>query len=251
MTAEADLATGQGLSRATIVALHLIPGVLITVGFVAAAPVVASLGFPPLAALLAAIAFILVPVELGIVLWAGRGQQTGPLGAVPYRRPIRARDWLWLLPALIVVAFLGFGVHAVVEPQLIAALFGWLPDWFVRPIDPDRIGDFSAGAWTVTLVAFFMLNAIVGPIVEELYFRGFLLPRMQWLGRWAPLVNVSLFSLYHFWSPWQFVARILGIGPLVYAVQWKRNVFLGIAVHCVLNAISVIIVAMLVIGRIA
>jgi hypothetical protein len=35
---------------------------------------------------------------------------------------------------------------------------------------------------------------------------------MERLGRWAPLVNVSLFSLYRFWSPWQLVARILGIG---------------------------------------
>ena len=59
------------------------------------------------------------------------------------------------------------------------------------------------------------------------------------MGRWAPLVNVSLFSLYHFWSPWQIVARILGFGPTVYAVRWKRNVYLGMVVHCSLNTIAV------------
>jgi membrane protease YdiL (CAAX protease family) len=94
------------------------------------------------------------------------------------------------------------------------------------------------------------LNGFVGPIVEELYFRGYLLPRMDWMGRWAPLVNVSLFSLYHFWSPWQIVGRILGFGPTVYAVRWKENIYLGMVVHCTLNTLGIILVAGLVLGRI-
>ena len=123
------------------------------------------------------------------------------------------RDWLWLLPALVIVAFIGFGVSMAFEPAVIASGFGWLPDWFVRWIDIDRIAAYSRDAWLVTLAAFLVLNGFVGPIVEELYFRGYLLPRMDRMGRWAPLDNVSLFSLYHFWSPWQIVGRNLGFGP--------------------------------------
>jgi membrane protease YdiL (CAAX protease family) len=73
---------------------------------------------------------------------------------------------------------------------------------------------------------------------------------MERLGRWAPLVNVSLFSLYHFWSPWQLVPRILGLAPTVYAVRAKRNFYLGIVVHCSLNTIGVLLVAGMVLGRI-
>jgi len=29
-----------------------------------------------------------------------------------------------------------------------------------------------------------------------------------------------LFSLYHFFTPWQNVGRILGLLPMVYAVWW-------------------------------
>ena len=105
-------------------------------------------------------------------------------------------------------------------------------------------------SWIVTLCAFFVLNGVIGPVVEELYFRGFLLPRMERLGRWAPLVNATLFSIYHFWSPWQLVARILGIGPMVYAVWWKRNVYLGMAVHCALNTLAVVLTASAVLSRI-
>ena len=99
-------------------------------------------------------------------------------------------------------------------------------------------------------MAYFALNGLLGPIVEELYFRGFLLPRMERFGRWAPLVNVSLFSIYHFWSPWQIVARVLGLGPTVYAVQRTRSVYLGMVVHCTLNIIGVTLVAVMVSSRI-
>jgi membrane protease YdiL (CAAX protease family) len=128
-------------------------------------------------------------------------------------------------------------------------MFAWLPDWFVAPVPMDRVSEYSASAWIVTLVAFGALNAIVGPVVEELYFRGFLLPRMSQFGRWAPFVNVVLFSLYHFWSPWQFLSRIAGVAPFAYAVWRTQNVWLGAAVHAALNTISVATVVALVVSQ--
>jgi uncharacterized protein len=245
--AKAPSAVGQ-LSIPALIGLHLIPGALMTAAFVALAPLVATTGFPPIAALLVAIVFVLVPFELGVVLWAGRGER-GVLGAVTYKQPLPGRTWLWLVPALVLLAFVGFGVHQVIEPGLISRFFGWLPGWFVKPIDPDHVREYATSAWVVTIAAFFAINGLLGPIVEELYFRGFLLPRMERLGRWAALVNVSLFSLYHLWSPWQLVARILGFGPTVYAVRRTRNVYVGMVVHCGLNTLAVLLVAMMVAGR--
>ncbi len=221
-----------------------------TAGFVLFAPVIDSLGFPPIAALLAAIVLILVPTELGVLWWAARRDDAGVADLIPYRRSMPGREWAVLVPTLIVLAFLGFGLSQAIEPALIDRFFGWLPDWYVAPILVDQIGDYSASAWIVTLAAYLAINGFLGPIVEELYFRGYLLPRMERLGRWAPLVNVTLFSLYHFWSPWQVMARIIGLAPTVYAVRWKQNVYLGMAVHCTLNTLGVLIVAGLVLGRI-
>ncbi len=221
-----------------------------TAGFVLFAPVIEALGFPPIAALLTAIVLILVPTELGVLWWAARREDARVADLIPYRRSLPGREWAVLVPSLIVLAFLGFGLLQAIEPALIDRFFGWLPDWYVAPIQVDRIGDYSASAWIVTLAAYLAINGLLGPIVEELYFRGYLLPRMERLGRWAPLVNVSLFSLYHFWSPWQVMARIVGLGPTVYAVRWKRNVYLGMVVHCALNTLSVLIVAGLVLSRI-
>ncbi len=250
MDSSGTTAETEQLGLPTLLALFLIPGALMTLAFVAVTPIVETAGFPPIAALLAAIALVLIPIELGLLLWVGRGHEQRIRSVVPYRRPFPLRHWLWLVPSLVVLAFVGFGVSMSLEPAVIDALFGWLPDWFVRPIDVDRVADFSREAWVVTLAAYLVLNGLIGPIVEELYFRGYLLPRMEWMGRWAPLVNVSLFSLYHFWSPWQLVGRILGFGPTVYAVRWKENVYLGMVVHCMLNTLSVVLVAGLVLGRV-
>lgn len=245
-TANRKLATEQ-LTLPTLLGLFIVPGALITIVYVVLAPFVDAVGFPPIAALLVAILIVLVPFELGVILRASRGQ--GIRSVMSYRRPLPIRDWLWLVPVLIVAAFVGFGVSMAIEPTIIDSMFGWLPDWFIRPIDPDRVREYSREAWLVTLAAYFVLNGFVGPIVEELYFRGYLLPRMEWMGRWAPLVNVSLFSLYHFWSPWQVLGRILALAPTVYAVRWKENVYLGMVVHCTGNILGIILVGSLVLGR--
>jgi CAAX protease family protein len=83
--------------------------------------------------------------------------------------------------------------------------------------------------------------------------RGALLPRLPPAphdGLWAPLLDTVLFSLYHFWAPWQFLSRIAGVAPYVYVVRWKRNLYLGLAVHMLLNGIGSATVIALVLSRI-
>jgi hypothetical protein len=241
----------EPLGIPALLVMHLLPGALATLIFVLLAAPIEAAGYPPLAAFLAAIALGIVPFELGAVVLAGRAvaADTGPLAAVPYRRPMRARSWAILYPSLLLAGLVGFGVLALLESPIRENLFAWLPEWFVSPVPLEAIDDYAVSAWIVTLVAFAALNAVIGPVVEELYFRGFLLPRMSRFGRWAPLVNVVLFSLYHFWSPWQFLSRIAGVTPFAYAVWRTQNVWLGAAVHITLNTISVAIVVMLVAGH--
>lgn len=56
----------------------------------------------------------------------------------------------------------------------------------------------------------------------------------------GPLMNVVLFSLYHFWLPWDLFSRIVALLPMVYWVQWKRNFYIGILVHVLLNSLGTI-----------
>ena len=54
-------------------------------------------------------------------------------------------------------------------------------------------------------------------------------------GAWAPLLNTVLFSLYHFFTPWQNVGRIVGFLPIVYAAWWKKSIYVSMGTHVLGN----------------
>ena len=127
-----------------------------------------------------------------------------------------------------------------IQPAFRDELFGFLPDWVRQPFGFEDPGRFSSGALVTTAVLFVALNGIIGPTVEELYFRGHLLPRIDRLGAWAPVLNASLFTLYHLWSPWQLPVRVLQTLPFIYLVWRKRSLYLGLVVHCLMNTIGAV-----------
>jgi membrane protease YdiL (CAAX protease family) len=61
------------------------------------------------------------------------------------------------------------------------------------------------------------------------------------VGKWAPFLNTVLFSIYHFFSPWENLIRIVASYPLVYTVWKKRDIRFGILVHILVNTIGGII----------
>jgi len=215
--------------------LHLLPGALITIAFILLGPVLKQLHLPPLLALLIPILLILIPFEAGVIYYLGyrRNGKISLEGIVLNREPIPLKDYFYLVPVLLFWAILIFMSLEKLDQAIRIGLFGWLPEWFqINQLTP---ADYSQPVLTVTFVCFLVLNGFAGPMVEELYFRGYLLPRIEYLKGWAPVVNVLLFSLYHFFSPWQNITRILAFTPMAYAVRWKRNIYLSMAAHCLLN----------------
>ena len=79
------------------------------------------------------------------------------------------------------------------------------------------------------------------PIVEEMYFRGYLLPRLAHLGFWAIPINGLLFALYHFTTLWGLAFRFLIALPLAYSAYRKHNILPAILVHVIANSVDVFI----------
>ena len=225
------------------VMLHLLPGVLILLFYILTAPLAGKLGFPSGTAIFVAIGVVLIPFELGYLLIQGR-KRNGILslkGIVRFREPMP----LWQLTVMVLplVLWLGFVFGALGPPLdriMIDRLFAWVPDWFFLFGPANRLAPYSKSALLITAILNLILNGMAGPVVEELYFRGYLLPRLSRLKAWAPLMNILLFSLYHFFTPWENPVRIIALLPLVYAVWWKRNIYLGMIVHCAGNTIGAV-----------
>src|SRR5215212_2466609 len=219
--------------------LHLLPGVLILVFFVAVAPlVVRGFGFPPALAVYLAIAFVLIPFELGYLIYQARKNGTTLGSVVLYRQPVRRAQFVALVLGLL--AWSGICAVLLFPPLdgfFMENVFSWLPGWFFFAEDFTR---YSTAALLITWTFGLIVNGIAGPVVEEMYFRGYLLPRISRLGAWAPLINTVLFSLYHFFTPWLNVSRIIGLLPMVYAAWWKRSIYVSMAVHVLGNAIPML-----------
>ena len=230
----------QQHSLITSVGLHLIPGACMVLFYVLVAPLLSQAGLPPVWGLLLGTLLIVVPFELGLVLYAGK-QLTGRLslrGSVVYNEPLRLRQYLWLVPLVVLASFLLPGLVVSLEPLVRRIAYGWLPAWFSA--GPGQLAVYSPTIRSATVGLWIVSQVFAGPIVEELYFRGYLLPRIAYLNGSARLLNAVLFGVYHFWQPYAVFTIILFALPLAYAVWWKRNVYLSMIAHCTINFIAFI-----------
>ncbi len=222
------------------IAAHLVPGVLAFVFYVLASRLLTPRGVPPPFALFLTMLVVLIPYELGILAHASkeRAREGATPDVVPYRERLPLLQHAVVVPILLAWAFFCFFRIGPREEGFFArTLFPWPPGWLVGAGSANA----SRTAWAVTLAFGLVVNGLAVPVVEELYFRGYLLPRIPCGRRWSPLLNAALFSLYHFFSPWQNLTRTLAIAPVAYAVSWKRSVSIGIAVHCLLNTIAMLL----------
>src|SRR5918994_3668127 len=229
-------------SVARTLVLHLLPGVLVLVFFVAVAPLVRGIGFPPVMAVYLAILFVIVPFELGYLIYQARKNGTSLGNIVLYRQPVPKGQ----LVLIVVLLFVGSSVLGAlllpVDFIVKENLFSWVPKGY--DVTYGFYGDvarFSTANMLIMWVFGLIVNVIAGPVVEEMYFRGYLLPRISRLGAWAPLLNTVLFSLYHFFSPFGIISRIIGLLPMIYAAWWKKSIYVSMAVHVLGNALPMVI----------
>jgi membrane protease YdiL (CAAX protease family) len=192
------------------------------------------MGYPSIVVLILAFAFILIPVELGYLLYQGK-KKTGRFtlqGIISYRNSIPW--WQYLVWVLIIFIAIGaiFTLLKPVDAFLQGRLFFWMPG-----INNGLDGDYSRTILIVTYSMFFIFGAFLCPLIEELYFRGYLLPRMK--GRFAPLFHTFLFAAYHVFTPWMIITRTLGVLPLVFGVK-KKNIYIGIIVHILVDLVNVV-----------
>jgi membrane protease YdiL (CAAX protease family) len=236
--------TGKGIadgqhSAARTVVLHLLPGVLMVAFYVLAVPLVRSLGFPSLMAIYLAILFVLIPFELGYLFYRARTNGSSLGSVVLYREPVPRAQFVALVLGLFLWSSIFYvAIYPPLDAFFVQNAFSWLPDSFFLAED---FAGYSTAALVITWALGFVVNGIAGPVVEEVYFRGYLLPRISRFGAWAPLINTVLFSVYHFFTPWQNAGRILGLLPMVYAAWWKRSIYVSMGAH-VLGNVSVMLI---------
>jgi membrane protease YdiL (CAAX protease family) len=224
------------MSWPTAVVLHLAPGAALLLFFLATVPVLRAAGLPPVWGLLVGTLLVMVPVELWLVVRSHSGTSRSRLSwsALGLRRLSRAD----LRPLLLTGAacLLLPGLVVWLEPLIRTELFGWLPNWFSAGL--GGLASYPAAVQATTVVLWLISQVVVGPAVEEIYFRGWLLSRLPGSPFLACTVNAALFSLYHFWQPQAWLTIFLFALPLAVLTHTQRNATVAVVVHCAVNLIA-------------
>jgi membrane protease YdiL (CAAX protease family) len=225
------------LSGPLLIVLHLVPGIIFAVFYFVLSWILVRRGLNAFLALLIIIPACLAPMEIGVMLlWSVRFTGTRSLSeAIKYRRKGTLVDYV-VWPLLL---FLSWSVMSIVvypiSQYLDIHLTAWLPVWATQEALIKGVASSPPLQRNITLLLAILLSGFVAPVVEELYFRGFLLPRMEHWGWAAPAVNSLLFAVYHFYFPENVPGIFVAFLPIAYVVRIKKNWGIGVVVHSMFN----------------
>ena len=241
--------TGQHSLRFLLL-LHLVPGIILFLGMVVFSQPFFYGIFGIDHRLGSVFGFVaattLILVELAWLLYEGRKRngRNSLSGIINYTEKSPLWQYIAAVPLLLAFTLISFLLVApVIQPFIVDTFFAWWPpEYNFQSIlhDPSQLSLLKgyAGAQIVAIL-YFIFPATTIAIVEELYFRGYLLPELEGhVNQYAPLLNVVLFSIYHFFSPWENPIRIIATLPLVYLVWFKKDIRYSILVHVLGNAIG-------------
>ncbi|GAP13527.1 CAAX protease self-immunity [Longilinea arvoryzae] len=187
----------------------------------------------------------LFPVEIAIVLRASKKE----FGSYSFRSAfVNQGKAGWKRTLIIGLLLFGFaGIMSItlgpleksLTASLSAKLAAVLPAYFDWT-NLDHFRQYSGVSLLLMSTVYLILNGFVGPIVEELFFRGYLTSKLSRYGKVAPVIVTVLFSLYHFWLPFQNLFRISVFLPAAYLTWKEKNIYIGMVFHCISNIFTVI-----------
>ena len=165
------------------------------------------------------------------------------------------QDWAWTILVILVAA----GIYALLQPTTL-----WLgASRFLAPhpavpadLGPGGTANLNSGTlfgmelkgqWWVVIVYF--LGWILNIFGEEFWYRGWMLPRQELaFGRVAWLINGVIFTFQHTFQPWNYLAILPGALFAVFIAQHRRNTWITIIQHGLMNLILLLFVIQGVLG---
>jgi len=232
----------RGLRAGPVIALHLAPGLVFSAFLLYLAGVFTRHGLSAYLAEIISIPLFLTPMLAGIVLlWNRRSERIRRAApAIAYRERSTAVDYI-LWPILLYICWALLSLFVIPLTGLIEArFFGWFPARLGTGALIDGVRSSPPAQRNTAFILALMFSGLLAPLVEEAYFRGVLLPRMRHLGWKAPVINAFLFSIYHFFCPWNLPAIFVAFLPVAFVVQARKDFRIGVIVHAMFNTTGVL-----------
>lgn len=152
--------------------------------------------------------------------------------------------WQLILIVGILFAFTGLMTILItpLEHSLLANVIDKIND--ITPTyfswNSNNLTNYSNTMIITTCILYFIFNVIICPIIEEFFFRGVLTNKLKKYGYLAPIFVTIVFSLYHFWLPFDNLFRIVAfILPSIFVYKYK-DIRISIGFHCACNLFATV-----------
>ncbi len=147
--------------------------------------------------------------------------------------------WFWVIPFIVLSGAINL---LPIDPD--GPLPSDLPVLLEK--DKDRLENFFHANWGWFLLL--VSVSLLAPWVEELFFRGLLLPRMRSVfGRGDWVVNGAMFGVYHLHQPWGMPASVLdGMFGQAFPTKRWQSTWMGLITHTIPSFIIIGVVLALV-----
>lgn len=228
-----------------------IPALVLVFGFHFVMPVLIKHGFAPFYAYFVALG---LPLVLMIVATF-----------VAYRQEGNAMSWealkkrfrldglsgkMWLLTVGISIGILIlYGICIKLNSLLlikgIVPMPSHLPAWLDTANGPpsmiamDQAFGGLSGNWMAFIA--YIVFLIINVIGEELWWRGYILPRQELvLGKWVWVIHGLLWAFFHIFKWWDILA-LLPLTLIIPFLVWRyKNTSIGIVIHFIINGLGLI-----------
>ncbi len=200
-------------------------------------------GIPSIALFFILSALTLFVYELSVVLTANR-REYGKVGLqIVFSKCGKMAWWKVFLYGLAL-----FGIAGIISIT-VGALEDWifatpskclyeiLPEYF-NWSNFELVKQYPKSIVVFTAILYFVMNVLICPIVEEIYFRGYLTERMSSYGIAAPILVSVAFSFYHWWLPSNNIFRICTFAVAFTVAYKKENIYISMVFHCLCNLLS-------------
>jgi membrane protease YdiL (CAAX protease family) len=144
------------------------------------------------------------------------------------------RDWQWTMGSILIIGILSFAIIKLLEVFL--GKVDSQPSFiYFEPLTPDRY-------WILLIwLPYWILN-IMG---EEILWRGVILPRQEKIFKkntW--LIHGAFWGIFHIAFGWQILLTVIPILYIQsYVVQRRKNSWIGVVIHAVINGPSFIAIS--------
>lgn len=185
----------------------------------------------------------LFPLEVWVVLSANK-KKFGKYGLQIAFLNYEKMEWFKIFfYGLVLFGFAGI-MSATVAPlenwllkDLSDKLYSLLPAYFDWN-NFELMKKYPKGILIFTSIFYIVMNVLICPVIEEIYFRGYLTDKLKRYGMLAPIIVAVVFSFYHWWLPFNNIFRICIFGVAAVIAYKKKNIFISIVFHCLCNLFS-------------